>query len=244
VWLDSSTDPFVEMSVYDGGSAPLDLDALAGRPCWVGVDMSSVGDLTAVVAAFKDEDDGFTVLARFFVPEDNLRLRADRDGVPYPQWASDGFITATPGNVIDTRAVEAYCRELADTYQVEEFGFDRAYAAPVMGPLNDDGFPIVIIQQGWITQAPALNVLEAAIISGKFRHGGNPVLRWCFGNVVIHTDSAGNRLMHKGKSTDRIDGATATWMAVSRAAEGQATLSIYDAPNFNPQDWIIPHGRW
>ena len=52
------------------------------------------------------------------------------------------------------------------------------------------------------------------------RHGGHPVLKWCFENVAIHTDSTGNRTMHKGKSRDRIDGAVACWIAVSRAAVG------------------------
>lgn len=79
-----------------------------------------------------------------------------------------------------------------------------------------------------MTQSPALNELERVILAGRFLHGGHPVLRWCFDNVAIHTDSAGNRTMHKGKSTDRIDGAVASWMAVSRAVAGE-TKSIYDS---------------
>ena len=69
-----------------------------------------------------------------------------------------------------------------------------------MGLLLDDGFPVVTMQQGWVTQSPALNELERAIVSRKLRHSGHPVLKWCFENVAIHTDSAGNRTMHKGKS--------------------------------------------
>jgi phage terminase large subunit-like protein len=83
------------------------------------------------------------------------------------------------------------------------------------------------MQQGWVTQAPALNRLETAILNGKFQHGGNPVLRWNFSNVQIHTDAAGNRTMHKGKSTDRIDGCFATWMALDRASFGQDQRNVY-----------------
>lgn len=229
VWLDHSSDPFVDMAVYDKGAAPIDLDALAGQPCWIGVDMSTTTDLTAVVAAFRDpnDDDGFVVLPHFFCPGDNVRARADRDGVPYVQWAADGFITPTPGNVIDYRAVEAHIRQLAERYAVAEINFDPAYAQPVMAPLADDGLPVATMRQGWVTQSPALNVLERAIVSEKLKHGAHPVLRWCFSNVAIRTDSAGNRTMHKGKSTDRIDGAVATWMAVSRAAANEVTKSIY-----------------
>jgi phage terminase large subunit-like protein len=46
-------------------------------------------------------------------------------------------------------------------------------------------------------------------------------------NVAIHTDTAGNRLMHKGRSKDRIDLAVAMWMAVSRASVGDSVVSIY-----------------
>jgi phage terminase large subunit-like protein len=74
--------------------------------------------------------------------------------------------------------------------------------------------------------------LERVILAEKLVHAGHPMLRWNFGNVAIHTDAAGNRTMHKGKSKDRIDGAAATWMAVSRAAAVEQT-SIYDSPNWS-----------
>ncbi|MCE7031001.1 terminase TerL endonuclease subunit [Jiella avicenniae] len=223
------------MTVYERGADPIDFEALAGAPCWIGVDMSTTTDLTAVVAAFRhsDDDERFVVLPHFFIPGDNVRARGERDGVPYPAWKDEGHLTATPGNVIDYRAVERHIRSLADRYDVREINFDPAYAQPVMGPLTDDGFPTATMRQGWVTQSPALNTLERAIVAGKFQHGGHPVLRWCFQNVAIHTDSAGNRTMHKGKSTDRIDGAVATWMAVSRAAANeQPTPSVLTGDNW------------
>lgn len=234
IWLDHSADPFVDMDVFDQGDGEIDMLGLEGRECWLGVDMSTTTDLTAVVAAFRDNDGGFTVVPRFFVPADNLQARADRDGVPYPEWARDGHIIATPGNVIDYLAVENCIRDLAATYEAREIGFDPAYAQAIMGPLMADGFPVLTIRQGWFTQSPALNELERAIVSGKFRHGGHPVLRWCFDNVAINTDSAGNRTMHKGKSRDRIDGAVATWMAVSRAAAND-NADIWNEPDFLKQ---------
>lgn len=238
IWLDHATSQFVDMAVYDRGAAPLNLATLAHRPCWVGVDMSTTTDLTAVVAAFRDDDGGFTVLPQFFVPAENLRARADRDKVSYPDWAKRGLITATPGNAIDYQAVERHIRMLDTLYDVREINFDPAYAQPVMAPLDSSGLPVATMRQGWVTQSPALNVLERAIVSGKLRHGGNPVLRWCFDNVEIATDSAGNRTMHKGKSRDRIDGAVATWMAVSRAAAGNEHRSVYADPRVSVEDLV------
>jgi len=116
---------------------------------------------------------------------------------------------------------------LCEFYEVRQIGFDRAYAQPIMAPLVENHFPVVTMQLGWITQSPAIGKLERAIVSDKFRHGGHPVLLWCFENVAIHTDTAGNRTMHKGKSTDRIDGAFATWMALELASVGIDQRSVY-----------------
>ncbi|WJR76015.1 terminase TerL endonuclease subunit [Bradyrhizobium sp. NP1] len=237
VWLDHSTSPFVDMATYDLGADPIDYEAFNSAPCWIGVDMSKTTDLSAVVACFRN-DDIYTVLPHFFCPEEDILRRGDVDGVNYASWAKQGFLTATPGNVIDNSAVENYIRGLCERFNVREIGFDNTYAQAVTAPLMNDGYRVVTIRQGWVTQSPALNVLEAAIIAGKFRHGGNPVLRWNFSNVAIHKDSNDNRVMHKSKSTDRIDGASATWMAVSRAAASEGP-SVFDDPNLDPEYFVL-----
>jgi phage terminase large subunit-like protein len=238
IWLDHSTSPFVDMATYDKGAAPIDYDTFAGQPCWVGVDMSKSTDLSAVVACFRDGDT-YTVLPQFFCPAEDIRKRGDLDGVDYVRWSKEGYLTATPGNVIDNSAVADCIRDLCERYDVREIAFDVAYAQAVMAPLTSEGLPVVTMRQGWLTQSPALNTLEAAIISGNFRHAGHPVLRWCFSNVAINTDSNSNRTMHKGKSTDRIDGAAASWMAVSRAAAGNSGLSFLDDPNVTAEDLVL-----
>lgn len=230
VWLDHSETPFVEMAIYDKGDRPLPAD-LDGLPCWIGVDMSSTTDLTAVVACVRKDDD-FVLIPHFFCPAENLRIRGERDGAPYPAWAEQGFLTATEGNVIDYSEVEKCIRGLCKRFDVREIDFDSHYAQAVMTPLMSDGLPVVTLRQGWVTQSPALNELERVILAEHLIHAGHPALRWCFDNVTINTDSAGNRTMHKGKSRDRIDGAVATWMAVSRAAAAEQT-SIYDSERFN-----------
>lgn len=227
---DSSLSPFVDMLVYDEGKVPVDLEALRGRACFLAGDLSSTTDLSCLFAAFPDEDGGVDVVPWFFVPADNLQSRADKDQVPYPRWAEEGHIIATPGNAVEYSAIEAKARWCHEMFDVREIVFDKAYAQPVMGPLLATGLPVATLQQGWVTQSPALNVLERAIIQRKFRHAGHPVLRWCFENVAIHTDTNGNRTMHKGKSRGRIDGASAAWMAVSRALAGELGVSIYDRP--------------
>jgi phage terminase large subunit-like protein len=239
IWLDHSSDPFVEMAVYDEGAGLVDLDELeaTSEPCWLGVDLSSNSDLTCVVAAWRDGEDGYQVHPWFFCPEDRLRERADRDQVPYPAWAEDGHIIPTPGNVVDFRAVEDHIKELCARFYVQEIAFDPHLGRVMMANLLDEGLPVVEFRQGWVTMAPAVKELERAIVGRRLRHGGHPVLRWNFENIEVHTDTAGNRMLHKGKSRDRIDGAVAAAMAVGRAAQGNSNRSSYDSFEGDIEEW-------
>jgi phage terminase large subunit-like protein len=237
IWLDHSASPFVDMIVYDEGKYPVDIDDLEGEPCWLGVDLSSTGDLTAVVAAWKDGDDGYVVHPWFFCPQDNLRARADRDKVPYPTWAEEGHIIPTPGNVVDYRAIEDHIRELCARFDVREIAFDPHMARNILNNMLEDGLPAVEMRQGWVTMAPAVKELERAILGRRFRHGGHPILRWNFDNIAVETDKAGNKSFHKGKSKDRIDGAVAAAMAVARAAAGESNVSSYETFEGDIEEW-------
>jgi len=241
VWLDHSASPFVDMHVYDDGSGAIDLDRLESdqAPCWLGVDLSSTTDLTAVVACWADGESGYQVWPWFFCPEDNLQRRADRDGVPYPLWAEQGLITPTPGNVVDFRIVEDFIRELHARFNVREEAFDPHLARNMLNNLLEDGFPAVEMRQGWITMAPAVKELERAIIGRRFKHGGHPILRWHFDNIAVQTDKAGNLSFHKGKSKDRIDGAVATAMAIARCAAGNTGLSSYETFDGDIEEWAF-----
>lgn len=220
-WLDQSTSPFVEMALYDAGAWPVDLDELEANqtPCFLGVDLSKNEDLTCVVAAWP-EGDSVSVQAWFFCPEENLRGRGERHGVDYITWAEQGHIIPTPGNTVDLREVENHIRNLCARFDVREIAFDPTYGRSMMANLTEDGLPAVEFRQGWVTMAPAVKELERIILAGRLRHSGNPVLRWNFSNIQVETDKAGNRMFHKGKSGNKIDGAVACAMAVARASEG------------------------
>ncbi|WDR07296.1 terminase large subunit [Devosia rhodophyticola] len=241
IWLDHSSDPFVDMSVYDEGFGDVDLDSLEAdqEQCWLAVDLSSNSDLTVIVACWRDGDDGYQVHPWFFCPEDNIDAREALSGVPYRIWAQEGWITPTPGNVVDFRIVEDQIRELAARFNVVEMAFDPHMARNMLNNLAEDGYPAVEMRQGWVTMAPAVKELERAIVGRRFKHGQHPVLRWNFENIQVHTDSAGNRVFHKGKSKDKIDGAQATAMAVARCSTGNSNRSSYDSADLDIEEWAF-----
>ena len=233
IWKAASRDPLFDMAVYDEGRFDFDIADMEGLPCFVGVDMSVNGDLTAIVAAWRHDDGRITIHPWFFVPGDDLEGRAQRDRVPYALWRDDGLVTVIDGPVIEPEAVEDQIRELCARFDVREIAFDPHLARMTMQRLHDDGLPVVEFRQGPLTMGPAIGDLERAVNGRKIRHTGHPVLRHHFDSVVASRNDTGLVRMHKATRFDRIDGAVASAMAVSRATTNDNSQSIFERDDFD-----------
>jgi len=212
-WTEQSA-RWVSLTAWD--ACKVALESLSGRRCYVGMDLSSTKDLTALVAVFPD-DDGFDVLSTFFVPTGNIKERSTRDRVPYEQWVREGHLIATPGNVVDYEAVREKLSDWATDYDVREIAFDPWNATDLVTRLQaQDGFTCVPMRQGFASLSAPTKSLEKAILARTLRHDGHPVLRWNIGNISVETDATGNLKLSKKVSTERIDGAAALVMAIDR----------------------------
>lgn len=231
IWLDAATDPFVDMAIYDAGGKAYDIDDLKNEPCWLGVDLSSTVDLSVIVACWRLAD-GYFVKPWFFCPGENIHEREEASGAHYPAWAEEGLIHATDGNVIDYQAIENQIIEICEEFRVQEIAFDPFMARQVQPKLLEMGLPAMDFRQVPSFMLPAIHELERAILGGEFFHGGHPVLRHCFANVVVKRNDQGHvTKFTKPQQMLSIDGAVATAMAVARCAAGE-NRSAYDA------DWL------
>jgi phage terminase large subunit-like protein len=222
---------WINMDVWRENAAPVDADALKGRTCYGGLDLSSTTDITAFVLVFPPTGAGdrYHVLCRFWIPEDSMRERSLRDRVPYDAWVRDGYITATPGNVIDYDYVLAQIDEDAQRYDIAEIAFDRWGATRIVQDLEDAGMAVVQFGQGFSSMSSPTKELERLLLARKLAHGGNPVLSWMAGNVVVREDPAGNIKPDKGRSSEKIDGIVALIMALDRALRHtKAAGSVYE----------------
>lgn len=211
----------------------VDADGLRGRTCYGGLDLSSTTDISAFVLVFPPEQDGDTykVLPRFFIPEAAMRERSRRDRVPYDAWVREGYITATPGNVIDYSFILAQIDEDAQRYDLKEIAFDRWGATKIVQELQDLGGEDFVAQfgQGFASMSAPMKELEKLVLSKQLAHGNNPVLSWMASNIVARQDPAGNIKPDKEKSTEKIDGIVALIMGLDRATRHTDTGSIYES---------------
>ena len=196
---------------------PADYPDLKTAPCFMGLDLSAVSDLTALARAYVVNGNQIILDCNFYCPQDRIVQRSHTEGVPYASWAEMGAMTAIPGSVIDHRVIQNHILELSQSYNIKEIGFDRYLANQLVLELSNEGFDMVQIGQGYSSMSSPTKEFERLLIKGDIKHLGNPVLSWNISNVVLTLDPAGNVKPDKSKASDKIDGAVACIMAVSRA---------------------------
>lgn len=203
------------------GEHPVSEDALAGRPCYAGLDLSQTFDITALVLVFPPEEEGdpYQVICRFWLPADNMAERVRRDQVPYDAWVRMGYLKLTPGNVVDYDFILAELAELYEQFNIVEVGYDRWRATLLEQQMAEIGGSswMVPIGQGYFSMSPAMEQVGKLIASTMLAHGNNPVLNWMADNLVARADPAGNVKPDKEHSRERIDGMVALFMGADRA---------------------------
>jgi len=223
---------WMPMEVWDKCNTPVIPSLLEGRDCYGGLDLSSTTDVTAFVLVFPpiEEDEPYYILPYFWLPEETLDLRVRRDHVNYDVWKRQGFLQTTEGNVVHYGFIEQFIEKLGEKYHIREIAFDRWGAVQMVQNLDGMGFTVVQFGQGYKDMSPPTKELMKLALEGKLAHGGHPVLRWMMDNILITTDPAGNIKPNKEKSTEKIDGAVATIMALDRAIRygGDPGRSVYD----------------
>ena len=228
----SSTVAWIPDAIFMKGNEEIDLAALEGRDCYGGLDLSSTGDITALVLVFppRDEDEKYILLPFFWVPEETIPQRVKAASVPYDIWERQGYLLSTEGNVIHYDFIEKFINDLAEKYHIVEIAVDRWNATQMIQNLEGDGFTMIPFGQGSASMSEPTKDFYRLLMEGKIIHGGHPVLRWMAGNVVVDTDPAGNIKVTKAKSKEKIDGIVAAIMALDRCIRNQTEPqgSVYD----------------
>lgn len=225
---------WIPMRDWDDAPDPVAPQDLEREDCFIGLDLSSTTDLTALSVIFPkdigetewvEDEEGelyersvvhMTVIPYFWFPEDNIKLKSRHDQKLFQKWIREGYMFASPGSVVDYDRVRKFIGRLAAIYNVREIALDPWNSTQLATQLEGDGFVVVPIRQGFASlSAPSKTLLEL-VLQRRIAHGAHPVLRWCAKNVAIESDAAGNIKPSKKKSTQKIDGIVATVTGLAR----------------------------
>src|SRR5579883_180886 len=208
---------------------------LAGRLCYVAIDLSSTEDVAAMVKLFPpdDEEEPYQVLCNFWVPAENVERKIAEHRVPYDVWIRQGYLQTTEGNVIDYDVIQEQLLADCERYQVREIAFDPWNATQFANNLQKAGIdPEILVkfpQTISMFAEPTKRLLGQLIPSRRLNHFANPVLAWMSLNLLVKEDNNGNRRPVRGSARGKVDGMVALIMALGRAiASPEPGGSVYE----------------
>jgi len=216
-WVTQQDHPWIPLEVWDRCLTPRPAGGFAGRRAFLMLDAATTRDLAALGTLVADDDGGYTVLPEFFCPADSIAERVRTDKVPYDLWVRQGYLTATPGNVIDVGVIRRRIGELMATYQVVEIAVDPWNLRDRIAEWQREGLPVVPVEQTMANLTTAAKAFETLVLSRKLRHDGHPVLRWNVSNCCVDIDANGNLKPSKKRSAEKIDGVSALVTGLARA---------------------------
>lgn len=218
-WVSLKRTGWLPLTLWDQTTGTWQPADLVGLRCYAGLDLSSTTDLTAACFLFPPQAgvDEWRAIFDAWIPEDNMKERVKRDGVPYDRWANAKHLTATPGNVVDYDFVEARLLSASKQYELQALGADQWNSRMLTQHLMAEDIEVVEISQNMNGMSPAMKLIEHMAKKGILTHEDNPVARWCWGNVVVAVDGNENIKPMKNKSVDRIDLTVALIDAVATA---------------------------
>jgi phage terminase large subunit-like protein len=185
-----------------------------GCRCWLGCDLATKVDVSALIALF-EKDGNYFCVPRFYVPEAALE-----DNEKYREFVTGGDMIATPGNMTDYEYIEDDIVRIAKQVTLQDAAFDPAQASYLITRLQKARIPVIDYPQTVRNLSEPMKEVEALTLSGKFWHDGNRAMTWMIGNVAAKIDAKEHIFPRKENINDplcKIDGAVALIMAMGRA---------------------------
>jgi phage terminase large subunit-like protein len=240
IWVKQSAQSYIDMAKWKArGRLNEDFEtdlgiSLYGYDAYVGIDVSKTIDLTAagiVIPVDINNSKKFITLAHGFIPEETVQTKERTDKIPYRLWSERGWLTITPGEIVDYRFMTKWIEETLNKYglNIKDVCYDPYNATHYTQELESNkGWGIVEIRQGIITLSEPTKSFRAETYQGNILHPINDLLDWAISNAVTKVDAQENIMLDKAKSTERIDPIAAVINAYTRAkVAADDDLSMY-----------------
>lgn len=234
IWVDKKDNGYMDMSKWQ--KCEVDNLDFSGATLWIGCDLSMTTDLTSVGWVGMDDEGDFIVGQHSFMPEARLKEKMATDKVRYDLWAEQGYLTLTPGEMVDYTIVESWIENFSKDKEIQEFDYDKWNALHLAQNLENKGFVCVEIPQRIANLSIPTKTFREKVYEKKVKHNGDPVLFWALNNAVIKMDDQENIMISKKISKNRIDPAAAVLNAFARAMYGASVR--FDVSEFANKDFL------
>jgi len=211
--MDENTGGWLDMQLWPGGASP-EWDKLAGRPAYVGLDLSKSLDMTALVVAVPLDDGSVALRGHYWWPSEDIAKRELDYRMPVRTWAAERRITLTPGREIDYESVRAQLNRLRDEFDLRVVGYDAWGSKYLVEQCEADGIPMTAYRMGIATFGPGCQLWQNLWAGGKLKIGDDPIMRRACAEAMAQQDRNGNVRPVKARTNCIIDPLVAGIIAI------------------------------
>lgn len=213
MWVENTDDQFINTEKWQKCGSDRTLKDFTGRKCWVGLDLSSGGDLTTIALEFPEDNDKYYLYSHSFMPRGRLEEHIETDLAPYDLWEAMELVTVTGGTgdfKNDYKFIVSHLQKLKEEYDLEflGIGIDPHNADGILADLEAFGCPVIIVVQSCKSLNDATVDIQLLVKSEKIEYNlNNELLTWSFINASIVRNSFDEIKVDKkpGQRFKRID---------------------------------------
>lgn len=238
MWIQWANDVYIkDMDIWNACEVQKSLKDFRKQKCYVGLDLSSGGDLTSLAIVFPYWNEGvkkYFVFARSFIPKRRVQEHIKTDRVPYDLWIQQGLVivTETMGGVkTDYKYIISYLTKIVKLYEldVQFICYDPHNASAFLSDLEATGIDSVSVVQSAKALNDATVDFRLEIESGNVEHDGDEAMKWSIANAKTVSNSFGEIKIEKEYQTERIDIIYAIIDAWTMAMKGEEKPDINES---------------
>ena len=187
---------------------------LKNLPMWAGLDLAETRDFSALSMVFKLPDGNLYLKVKMWCPEENAVELAKQSQPFILNWANDGWIDFTDGNVTHFDKIEEDIITELSKFNCQALAFDRRYAGTMPNHLIEKGINASAYAQTASMMSQPIKEIERLVISKGIRHDGSPSMRWMMSNAKVKENQGDEVKIIRGKEGGKIDAVISSIMAV------------------------------
>lgn len=215
IWCDSATVWIPENKIKES-MKHIELDDFIGSRdyiCYLGFDLASVSDLTALSFLFVDpENEDYIFKNFYYLPKTALDGKFNSE--LYKYWASKGYLILTDSETTDYNYVKNQIKYWYEKLDMQGIYYDAWNSTQLVNDLINDGMPMKSFSQSIGHFSRGTKEYERLLLSGKVKMDDNPVNRFCHDNVELKVDMNGNCKPVGDHMSKKIDGVIAMLTAL------------------------------
>ena len=230
IWVQSANPWLNALEWQKAADKDLKIEDFIGENAWPGLDLANTTDIASRCLVFKRPIDGrehYYFFWRHYLPE---AVIDNPENKHYQGWHKKGYITKTPGGMIDQDLIHDDLLDDSHRFPMSEVALDQWGSAGISAQLEIDGFIVVAIPMRVSHLSGPMKWIDGLLTDGRLHHNGDPVATWCINNVSVKPDQNDNWFPRKHSKAKKTDAAIAMIVATARAMVGA------DAPSID--DWL------